>query len=169
MRLPGIEPGLEAVSLLLVKLLPAKGCWEAPVIPLDHSRTLLIFWFIVRSSRRRDGHALQRRNSGRSGPQPHVDLYICYFFAVILGQGIYHLWFKLMLIHAARVRMFSYQFAVNACFRTVISPPPARCLIQVSQQASRTALSSKNQSSSCSIRISLRSQATGCRQARRMW
>lgn len=32
MRLPGIEPGLEAVSLLLVKLLPAKGCWEAPVI-----------------------------------------------------------------------------------------------------------------------------------------
>src|SRR5574341_798543 len=32
MRLPGFEPGLEAVSLFLVKLLPAKGRWEAPVI-----------------------------------------------------------------------------------------------------------------------------------------
>ena len=32
MRLPGFEPGLEAISLLLARLLPAKGCWEAPVI-----------------------------------------------------------------------------------------------------------------------------------------
>ena len=77
MRLPGIEPGLEAVSLLLVKLLPPKGCWEAPVIaagPQPHVVDLLIYWFIVLSSRRRDGHALQRRDSGRSGPQPHIML-----------------------------------------------------------------------------------------------
>ena len=75
-RLPGIEPGLEA--------------WEAPVIaagPQPH----FDFCIIVQSSRRRDGRALQRRDSGRSGPQPHV--WISVNFAIILGQAIYHLWF----------------------------------------------------------------------------
>jgi hypothetical protein len=35
-----IEPGLEALSPFPqgFAALGAKGCWEAPVIPLDHSR-----------------------------------------------------------------------------------------------------------------------------------
>ncbi len=59
LRLPGFEPGLEAVSLLLVRLLPAKGCWEAPVItagPQPHLRCLILgqaiyhLWFNFRTS-----------------------------------------------------------------------------------------------------------------------
>lgn len=52
MRLPGFEPGLEAISRLLVKLLLAKGCWEAPVItagPQPHF-DIVDFLFFVQSS-----------------------------------------------------------------------------------------------------------------------
>lgn len=48
--------------------------------PQPHVRLFIyVYLSLVRSSRRRDGHALQRRNSGRSGPQPHVGLLIYYF------------------------------------------------------------------------------------------
>ncbi len=64
-RLPGIEPGLEAVSLLLVRLLPAKGCWEAPVIAAGPQPHIGLFNLV------------------------------CLFtiFAVIMVQAIYRLWF----------------------------------------------------------------------------